>query len=87
MEAIYRPIQMTFREPIIIAVNLYIGMSLFLEQRWREFGIDEKDTFMRYFILTSSLFHLFMGLRDMILKVGLNIFLLLRCWLGKYSVL
>jgi hypothetical protein len=27
MEAIYRPIQMTFREPIIIAVNLYIGMS------------------------------------------------------------
>ena len=31
MEAIYRPIQMTFREPIIIAVNLYIGVSPFLE--------------------------------------------------------
>lgn len=25
VEAIYRPIQMTFKEPIIIAVNLYIG--------------------------------------------------------------
>ena len=28
LEAIWRPIQMTFREPIIIAVNLYIGMFL-----------------------------------------------------------
>jgi hypothetical protein len=41
---------------------------------------------MRYFILTSSLFHLFMGLRDMILKVGLNIYRLPRYWLGRCLV-
>jgi hypothetical protein len=42
---------------------------------------------MRYFILISNRFHLFMGLRDMILKVGLNISLLPRYWLGKCLVL
>jgi DHA1 family multidrug resistance protein-like MFS transporter len=29
-EAIFRPIQMTFWEPIIIAVNLYIGKSSYI---------------------------------------------------------